>query len=311
MYSVTSVQYRRNLALAVALAGAVGDGGADSGSSTPAETVEDLEEAFNSEEPEVAVTVAQDMEVAGEKALVVAPGKTVTLTIPEGVTLSGGNISDSATGDATIVVQTGGTLVLNGEGTIAGGDDQYCAIKMTANNNGYDATQKAKVVINGGKYVGKMAAISGNGKRKNTEVEINGGEFESTDPKGTVIFNPQGESKVKITGGTFRGAMCIVHKSGDLEITGGSFEATGSATEYKPSTNGWTATGDCVMVDNAGYPGGAPTANITGGTFKSANGKAFGSYAGGQGLEPITAFVTQSGVTVQEATASDVSVYKA
>ena len=309
MYSVTSVQYRRNLALAVAAAGAVGDGTAKS--TTHASTPEEAKEAFDNDEPKVNVTIEQDMTISGDEALVVKEGKTVTLTIPEGVTLTGGSIADSATKDSVITVKSGGTLVLDGTGTIEGGSSQYCAIKLTAKGDDYDPSKRAKLVINGGNYVGKYYAICGNGTRENTELEINGGHFEGTEVDDScAIFNPQGNSKVTINGGEFVGAMCIVMKCGELEVNGGTFTATGKKADYKPSGNGFNNTGDCVMIDSCKYPGGTPTADIKGGTFTSEHNQAFGSYAT-NGATALEHFVDQAGVTVTEAVASQDSVYKA
>ena len=311
MYSVTSVQYRRNLALAVALAGTVGDGGADSGTTVPAETPEQAREAFDSDEPKVNVTIEQDMTISGDEALVVKEGKTVTLTIPEGVTLTGGTMSDSATKDSVITVKSGGTLILDGEGTIEGGDNQYCAIKLTAKGDDYDPTKKATLIINNGKYVGKYYAICGNGTRENTELIINGGEFEGTEPNDScAVFNPQGNSTVVINGGTFKGAMALVVKSGHLEVNGGEFIANGAKTDYKASGNGFNNTGVAVMVDCSNYPGGNPTADIKGGTFTSQNAEAFGSYSS-KGAAPLEHFVDRTGVVVNEAVASQEVVYKA
>ena len=310
MYSVTSVQYRRNLALAVALAGQYGDGGADGGP-TSAETAEELEEAFNSEEPEVAVTVTKNMTVSGDTALTVADGKTVTLTIPEGVELTAGDISDPNTKDSVITVKSGGTLVLEGEGTVSGGDGQYCAIKLTAKGDDYDPSKKAKLVINSGKYVGKYYAICGNGKRENTELIINGGEFEGTEPNDScAVFNPQGNSTVVINGGTFKGAMALVVKSGHLEVNDGEFIANGTKTDYTASGNGFNNTGVAVMIDCSNYPGGNPTADIKGGTFTSQNAEAFGSYSS-KGATPLEHFVDRTKVVVNEAVASQEVVYKA
>lgn len=311
MYSITSVQYRRNLALAVALAGAVGDGTSSKGPSKKAETPEQAREAFDSDEPKVNVTIEQDMTISGAEALVVKEGKTVTLTIPEGVTLTGGSISDSATGDSVITVKSGGTLILEGAGTISGGDSQYGAIKLTAKGTDYDPDKKATVIINSGKYVGKYAAICGNGTRKNTELIINGGEFEATAPDdGCAVFNPQGDSTVVINGGTFKGAMAIVMKSGHLEVNGGEFIATGSKADYKASGNGFNNTGVAVMVDCSNYPGGNPTADIKGGIFTSQNAEAFGSYSS-KGATPLEHFVDRAKVVVNEAVASQEVVYKA
>lgn len=309
MYSVTSVQYRRNLALAVALAGAVGDGGNEN--ETKADTPEQAREAFDSDEPEVKVTIEQSMEVGGDDALMVKDGKTVTLTIPSGVTLTGGAKTSTATGDSVITVKSGGTLILEGEGTLTGGDSKYCAIKLTAAGDDYDPTKKAKLIINSGKYVGKYYAICGNGNRENTEVIINGGEFEGTEPNDScALFNPQGNSTVTINGGKFTGAMALVAKCGHLEVNGGEFIANGEKADYKASGNGFNNTGVAVMVDCSNYPGGNPTVDIKGGDFTSQHAEAFGSYSS-KGATQLTAFVDQSKVAVHEAVASDPSVYKA
>ena len=49
--------------------------------------------------------------------------------------------------------------------------------------------------------------------------------------------------------------------------------------DYNFNGNGANPTGDALVIDNCGYPGGAPTASVTGGTFTSSNATAVGSYA--------------------------------
>lgn len=107
----------------------------------------------------------------------------------------------------------------------------------------------------------------------------------------TAIYLP-GKADVTISGGTITGTTGIYQKSGTLNITGGSITGNGAAAEYVFNGNGATSTGDAVVIDNCGYPGGTPAPAISGGTFSSTNGKAVASYASGEGNEPVTGFIS-------------------
>ena len=100
-----------------------------------------------------------------------------------------------------------------------------------------------------------------------------------------------GKTDVNISGGTITGATGIYQKSGTLNITGGTITGNGAKAEYTYNGNGANATGDAVVIDNCGYPGGVPAPSITGGTFLSTNAKAVASYAY-DGYEPVTGFVS-------------------
>ena len=133
-------------------------------------------------------------------------------------------------------------------------------------------------------------AIAGNGKSGNGGYTINvtGGAVNATNA--AAIYHPN-TGIVNISGGTITGATGVYQKCGELNITGGTINGTGAKAEYTYNGNGANSTGDGVVIDNCGYPGGEPEVNITGGTFNSTNAKAVASYSYGDN-EPITDFVS-------------------
>ena len=70
----------------------------------------------------------------------------------------------------------------------------------------------------------------------------------------------------------------------------GHIHSTGEASAYCPMSSGCSPTGDGIVIDNAGYPGGAPTVSITGGKVLSDNAKAVASYAP-ENSEVISKFI--------------------
>lgn len=106
----------------------------------------------------------------------------------------------------------------------------------------------------------------------------------------TALYLP-GVVNATISGGTITGATAIYQKSGTLNITGGTFIGNGAKADFVHNGNGANATGDAIVIENCGYPGGAPQIAISGGTFTSTNGKAVASYAYGN-YKPITGFIS-------------------
>ena len=62
--------------------------------------------------------------------------------------------------------------------------------------------------------------------------------------------------------------------------------------DYEYYGNGGNATGDAFVVDTCGYPGGDPVVEIKGGTFKSENAAAVGSYFGNTAEKALAGFIT-------------------
>ena len=176
-------------------------------------------------------------------------------------TLTSGAINAS---DRGIMIQGNGTATLNG-GTVTStgwGVTMFGTAKLTVNNGAnIAATDNAAIATNG---------TAGN----NVTIEIKGGTITSENEVG--IFQPSGT--VTVSGGDIRGTTGIYTKSGSLTVEGGTITGNGSAAAYSPTGDGWNATGDALVVDNCGYPSGAPIVTITDGTFTSANGKDIGSY---------------------------------
>lgn len=102
-----------------------------------------------------------------------------------------------------------------------------------------------------------------------------------------------GQAIWNIYGGKISGLTAIYQKSGRLTIGGNAkIEAFGDKTDYKNNGNGCDPTGEAIIVESCGYPGGAPEVSITGGYFYSQNNKAIGSYVKDNTYTKITGFVS-------------------
>ncbi len=153
--------------------------------------------------------------------------------------------------------------------------------------------------MNGGeivKTVGNLAAVqaSGDGNTTGTKIEINGGSIKSNT---VAIYHPQSGS-LTVNDGYIEGATAVYAKSGTLTFAGGKLHATAeTATPYQYDGNGCYATGDAVVIDACGYPGGNPVVTVSGGTYtvtaEDAHGIAYYQYNGN------TAMITNtSGVEI-------------
>ena len=139
-------------------------------------------------------------------------------------------------------------------------------------------------------YAENDFVIAGNGTAGNGgyNVTIAGGSVTSDGQP--AIYHPN-TGTVTISDGEITGATAIYQKCGTLNITGGTITGNGTKTDFVHNGNGANATGDAVVIENCGYPGGAPAPSITGGTFISTNAKAVASYAYGE-YEPVTGFIS-------------------
>ncbi|MBQ7604484.1 MAG: InlB B-repeat-containing protein [Clostridia bacterium] len=136
-------------------------------------------------------------------------------------------------------------------------------------------------------------AIAGNGAagKGGYTVNVTGGTVSSANAP--AIYHPN-EGTVNISGGVITGATAVYQKSGTLNISGGKLTGNGASADYTYNGNGAIATGDAIVIDTCGYPGGAPETSITGGTFISENAQPIGSYAYGE-AEPADGFVSGGG----------------
>ena len=143
------------------------------------------------------------------------------------------------------------------------------------------------------------AAISGNGKDGLSPVDTvieSGAKVTATN--GVGIYQP-GKGLLTIKDATITGATAVYVKSGQVHIQGATLEATGAAQDYSYNGNGCDPTGDALVVDNCGYPGGAAQVLIEdGASFTSANAKGIGAYYGNGETELATIRSKSDEITV-------------
>lgn len=185
-------------------------------------------------------------------------------------------------------VQGGADLVIEKDVSIMTTSTEGNKGGITVQNAGSSVTVFGKVEAAGG------AAVSGIGNKDDGGVIINieeGAVITCTNENGLGIYYPN-TAELNIKGGTITGATGVYVKSGKTTVTGGTIIGTGVKAGYKYYGNGGNATGDAFVVDTCGYPGGDPAVEIKGGTFKSENAAAVGSYFGNTAEKALTGFIT-------------------
>ncbi len=187
------------------------------------------------------------------------------------------NLDASSNSSAAIQVTGKYNFVTIGENvSIEGG----CVAMLSENQ-----TLTVNGTINGGN---DFAVATNGSSTKNATININDGAVLTSNV--TAMYLP-GTGTTTISGGTITGSNGIYVKSGELNITGGEITGNGEAVEFVHNPNGTSSVGAALVVENCSYPGGAPTVNVTGGTFTSVNADAIASYSFGDGNEPIGQFV--------------------
>lgn len=185
-------------------------------------------------------------------------------------------------------VQGGADLVIEKDVSIMTTSTEGNKGGITVQNEGSSVTVFGKVEAAGG------AAISGIGNKNDGGVIINieeGAVITCTNENGLGIYYPN-TAELNIKGGTITGATGVYVKSGKTTVTGGTIIGTGVKADYEYYGNGGNATGDAFVVDTCGYPGGDPVVEIKGGTFKSENAAAVGSYFGNTAEKALAGFIT-------------------
>ncbi len=226
------------------------------------------------------------------------------VTIVNGTVSNAGGTAISVANGAQITLGDGLVIAQSMTGVyVEGGTEEGAYSKLTVKNgaavNGTygvlvfgsgSSNPVTEVVVEGGTITGTKYGISGNGTIEgdtdysNTKITISGGTVSGGE---VGIYHPQA-GELSVSGGTISGEMAIYARSGTIAVTGGSLNATGTGGEYNVSYAGneLQATGDALVLDAVDYPGGNPTASISGGTFVSVNGDGVASYAAtGQSAE--------------------------
>lgn len=196
------------------------------------------------------------------------------LTIEDGVTVSG-KIGAYLSGATTAPWrgQYSGTKTLNVAGGSIDGIEAGVFVVGPITKN---AKECIVANISGGTITGAYYAVAGNGEsgHNGTKVNISGGTLKSTGADGAGIYHPQ-KGALNISGGTIEGAVGVQMCAGDLTVTdGATIKATGADDTASKTGDGAIGDGSAVSIVDRNYPGGKPTAKISGGTFNSANGLA-------------------------------------
>lgn len=251
--------------------------------------------------------------IFGATATIDLGGHTVTFTNNDAfsINIRGGSVTVK---NGTIIFDTG---VANGQGfQVSSGSS--LTIESNATLRGTGTTSPVTVLkgtlnTKGKLYAEDSFAIATNGSNsKNYTINVTGGTVSSTNA--SAIYQC-GDGTLNISGGTITGTTGVYVKSGETNITGGTIKGTGAAADYDYNGNGCESTGDALVVDSCGYPGGAPEVNVNGGTFNSKNADAIASYKKSDDAEyatdttpAVTGFVKQA--TLSKGTA-DADLYDA
>ncbi|MBQ6380448.1 MAG: hypothetical protein IJJ41_02460 [Clostridia bacterium] len=200
------------------------------------------------------------------------------LTVTGEGTISANSLSNSANvfvslytvGDASasLTVQDDAIIESNGYTvSLMYGSDTYSK-NVTINVEGGAVKSSANPPI----------SINGQVTNHTNTINISGGTVETTNTNAAAIF-ASGYANWNISGGTVKGGTGIYAKSGNINISDdANIVATGAQSDYQYVGNGAHSTGDAIVIDNCGYPGGEPSVNISGGTITSANNAAVASY---------------------------------
>ena len=146
---------------------------------------------------------------------------------------------------------------------------------------------------------GMYATIQGNGNATSggTTVKlgacsvINTYVVEQGEPSVSAIYVPQAVT-FDIDGATIEGGTGLYIKSGTYTIKNASITGTAHHRGYEYYNNGANGTGDAIVIDTCGYPGGNPAVSIQSGTYSSVYASSVGSYAYGDGNSILTGFIT-------------------
>lgn len=218
------------------------------------------------------------------------------------ISITGGTVS--ATGETSYAIQSSSSTVNVSGGTVSAVTEAIhlessstatisgdAVVKVTGESTwGIVVYSKSTLTVQDNATIQSNGfAISGNGSagQGETTINIEGGTITGGDAG---IYQPQSGS-LNITGGTITGATGVYVKSGELSVTGGEINGTGAKADYNYNGNGADPTGDALVIDNCGYPGGVPVVSVTGGKFTSTNATPIGSYAQ-EGYEPLSNFVS-------------------
>ncbi len=176
--------------------------------------------------------------------------------------VKGGSISNTHANTSDTAAKAIG-IFNSSEVIISGGSITSTTYGIGLAEPGQDTSAANKLTVTGGSIIADAFAISGNGSgASNTTINISGGTITSN--KTAAIYHPQ-NGTMNITGGSISGLFGIVARQGEINVTGGTIDATGDAdTTAKVGDNETELpVGTALVVDNvAGYGSSAHPAKI-------------------------------------------------
>ena len=186
--------------------------------------------------------------------------RNATLSVYNKVTIKNGTIKYDGTKRGAIDLVGSGDLTIASDVIIDGG-----------NTYGIFTSGTSKLTVNGTVKANGFYAIAGNGSKTagnidSCDITVNEGAVISA-PNGIAIYHPE-LGTVTVNGGTISGHTGIELCAGKLVVSGGSITSTGDNWDATGSQNA-ILDGAAISIINRDYPGGVPTAVITGGTIKA------------------------------------------
>lgn len=237
------------------------------------------------------MTVAQTLTISKDVVLDLG-GKTLTgcfeVTSGSFTVKNGKIVTDAGQEDAISIkgASEGDVIVVNVESTAELEAADCCIVAPNTNKSKNITINTAGILTAKGEY----NAIQLNGNAKGN-LNVTGGKITSSDGDAAAIYFPC-DGTLSISAGEITGSTAVYIKSGNLNITGGTFTGNGEKKQYEYNGNGCHTTGDALVIDNCNYPTNLGTLSVSGGTFTSTYANAVGSYCGNSATEIKTGFIT-------------------
>ena len=180
------------------------------------------------------------------------------------MTIKNGTIKYNAGNEkGAICVYNGATVTIDSTATIDGGSG--IGIMMQGETPSH-VVLNGTVTTTGAYGFASNGSANSDGNPDTCNITVNAGATIKAS-KGFAIYHPT-LGTVTVNGGTISGHTGIEMCAGKLVVSGGSITSTGDNTDATGSQNA-ILDGAAISIINRNYPGGVPTAEITGGTIKA------------------------------------------
>lgn len=192
------------------------------------------------------------------------------LNISAPVTIQNGTIKFTGEkSDKIGALQINGADVTIAENVTIDGGKSYA---IWPEGYGHTLTVNGTVTSNGDYAIAGFCDVSG-GYIDDCSITVNAGAVISA-PNGVAIYHPE-KGTVTINGGEITGHTGIEMCAGKLVVKDGTITSTGADDSNSDNV---VLNGAAISILDRSYPGGSPSAEITGGTFTSATAPAIRAY---------------------------------